>query len=695
MIRFQTLPRTPQAGTGHASPQRTGARLVGRAALLLCLGLGALVPHAAQAQLIIREDTVISQSFRAEGGLIIEEGATLAFDPHRSVTVESVGNVVVYGTLQITPASPLVRDTLRIVGADETGFVGGHTDRPLETDRGLWVLGGGRLDVRGTPKTPWAPRPMAVEGWLPGDDVRIAPHTPGEFERFERVPAGFDWSTVAGRSVSPLTEASKQGILGHLGEATLAQVESARQASAGGAQIVIQDAAWPAKDLGHVDPLLDGVYPEVLNLTRNVVIEGQPGARSHIFIHTMRPAPQVVKYAEIKHMGPRHDTGKRTHRGTRIVTRGYMSRYPLHFHGCGENVRGSIIEGVVVRESGHRGFVPHGSHGIRLEGTIAFDVFDTAYWWDPVTREHPMSASHDITINRAVAALVKCDPGDAACYSSTAGFMFQDGSGNAVTNSVAVAVQGRKSAGGFSWPASAESPWTFHDNIAHNNRATGIFVWQNNGAPDHFIENYTAYYNDMGIAHGAYGNSYHYKGLTLVENRVGIRLHAASDGSQSWEDVRIRGGEVGIQGRSRVKPPSAPVLFRRGSIARAAQPIALDDQEGSTGIDALPHSPTRWRFEGWDLVPEDIDVSLGTELYEGTSGSVLFRDYSAGYAVYRDLSAPEVIYEGEVVGPFYADYSTRNTPPRWVEMTSSIQVVNATRAFELRGKSGTPIDLSK
>ena len=684
----------PSSRLAQTHPSATSVRRAAASrawtVLLLGLVLGTVGASPAQAQLVIRKDTTISQSFRAEGGLVVEAGATLTFDPHRSVTVESVGNVVVYGTLRIAPASADVRDTLRIVGADEAGFVGGHTNQPLETDRGLWVLGGGRLDVRGTPKTPWAPRPMLVEGWLPGDDVRIAPHAPGEFERFERAPRGFHWPTAGSPSL-PLPEASKRGIEEHLGAATLAQVERARRTSNGRAPAV----AWPVSDLGHVDPLLRGVYPELLNLTRNVVIEGQPGARSHILIHTSQPVRHVVKYAEIKHMGPRFETGKRTHRGTRAVTRGYMGRYPLHFHMNMNRSRGSLVEGVVIRQSGHRAFVTHGSHGIRLEGTIAFDVFDSGYWWDPVKRGHAMSASHDITINRAVAALVKCDRGDAKCYSQTAGFVFQDGSGNAVTNSVAVGVQGLRGAAGFSWPESADSPWTFENNLAHNNRATGIFVWQNNGAPDHFVRGYTAYHNDMGVHHGAYGNSYHYEGLTLVENRIGIRLHASSDGSQTWKDVRIRGGEVGIQGRKRVKPPRSAVLFQNGSVERAAQPIALDDEEGVSGIDAVPHAPARWRFEGWDLAPDDIDVSRGTELYRGARGEMLFRDYGAGPAVYRDLLNPASVYgEGEME-LYFADYSTRNAPPFLVEMVSSVQVVNGARSFELRGRSGEPIPLLK
>ena len=144
-----------------------------------------------------------------------------------------------------------------------------------------------------------------------------------------------------------------------------------------------------------------------------------------------------------------------------------------------------------------------------------------------------------------------------------------------------------------------------------------------------------------------------------------------------------------------MKPPFAPVLFKGGSIAGAKQPVALDDQERARGIDAMPHAPTRWRFEGWDLAPKDIDVSLGTELYRGASGEVLFRDYEAGLEVYRDLGDTKKVYRGKVTEPYYADYSTRNTPPRWIEMVSSVQVVNGSQAFELRGRSGKPSSLPK
>ena len=133
-------PLLPQTGAGLTVPRRVGVRLAWAAALL-CLGTAWAGP--AQAQLIIGKDTTISEGFRAERGLVVEAGATLAFDPHRSVTVESVGNVVVYGTLRIAPALPDVRHTLRILGADEAAFVGGHVHGPLETDRGVWVLGGG------------------------------------------------------------------------------------------------------------------------------------------------------------------------------------------------------------------------------------------------------------------------------------------------------------------------------------------------------------------------------------------------------------------------------------------------------------------------------------------------------------------------------------------------------------------------
>ena len=118
------------------------------------------------------------------------------------------------------------------------------------------------------------------------------------------------------------------------------------------------------------NPFGDDVYTaEVLNLTRNVRIEGtgnhtpsfQPhqNGRAHvIFLATEQP--QTVKYIELGHLGPR--------RADKKFTEGVKGRYPLHFHHAKDGSRGSLIEGVVARQSGNRAFVPHASHGNHAQG---------------------------------------------------------------------------------------------------------------------------------------------------------------------------------------------------------------------------------------------------------------------------------------------------------------------------------------
>ena len=58
-----------------------------------------------------------------------------------------------------------------------------------------------------------------------------------------------------------------------------------------------------------------------------------------------------------------------------------------------------------------------------------------------------------------------------------------------------------------------QNTWTFEDNVAHNNRHSGIYVWQN-GAPRTIITRFTGYHCDQGIFAGSY------------QNLVSYRLHA-------------------------------------------------------------------------------------------------------------------------------------------------------------------------
>ena len=115
---------------------------------------------------------------------------------------------------------------------------------------------------------------------------------------------------------------------------------------------------------------------EVANLSRSVVVESADpkGARGHTMYH--RHSAGSIGYAEFQHLGKE----------------GLLGKYPIHFHLCGDTMRGSSVVGASVWDSGNRWVAVHGTqylvvrdcvgfqavgHGFFLEdGTEVFNVFD-------------------------------------------------------------------------------------------------------------------------------------------------------------------------------------------------------------------------------------------------------------------------------------------------------------------------------
>jgi hypothetical protein len=115
---------------------------------------------------------------------------------------------------------------------------------------------------------------------------------------------------------------------------------------------------------------------EVANLSRNVVVESADpaGVRGHTMYH--KYSAGSISYAEFRHLGKQ----------------GVLGRYALHFHLCGDSMRGSSVVGASIWDSGNRWLTVHGTsylvvrdcvgyrsvgHGFFLEdGTEVFNVFD-------------------------------------------------------------------------------------------------------------------------------------------------------------------------------------------------------------------------------------------------------------------------------------------------------------------------------
>src|SRR5439155_27355851 len=85
---------------------------------------------------------------------------------------------------------------------------------------------------------------------------------------------------------------------------------------------------------------------EVANLSRNAVVESADPAKSrgHTMYH--RGSAGSISYAEFRHLGKA----------------GVLGRYSLHYHLCGDTMRGSSVIGASIWDSGNRWLTIHGTN---------------------------------------------------------------------------------------------------------------------------------------------------------------------------------------------------------------------------------------------------------------------------------------------------------------------------------------------
>lgn len=529
--------------------------------------------------------------------------------------VESSGNVIVEGTLVMRPG-----DTLRFVGIDESAFVGGGME-PLDSDVGLWVIGEGILDVEGTPIEPWN-RAGTDPTWTDEHEIVLMPWEPGD--------SGWD----------PRRNAST--------------VRSYR--------------------LGDPVPeIVPGLPTEVVNLSRDVRIEGTPEGRTHIWIQSRRQ--QKIRYAAIRYVGPHgpgdahradpeaqaypeteeggHDRGARPRRGPRAAQaarpdrgarpqradrpNGVHGRYGLHFHMMREASRGTVVEGVVIRDCGNHAFVPHASHGIAFRRCVAFDTFFEQYWWDEKNDagrpDTSFSQTDDVLYEECIGALAHWGgPG----YNGS-NFQLGRTRGGAVIGCVAVGCQAWEEGSGFHWPSQANKEpnvWKWKDNLSHNHLKGGVRVWQNTKSI-HDVAGLTIYNcGEFGIANGAYVTpGYHWSDFKIMglggasygsrrSLTAGIVLHSVArvgarggfpdrrDGyAQSFERGLIRDAQVGVKSAGHAVAPGLPTLLKEIAFSEIHDVVLLVDEgpENAGWLDFV--DCTR---DDRAIRPEDVRISRTT-----------------------------------------------------------------------------------
>jgi hypothetical protein len=442
----------------------------------------------------------------------------LAFAPDASVTIGSTANIIVTGTLAMRPDAVDVDHIIEFLGVDEAAFLGDGM-APLDNDVGLWVVGGGQLDLEGSERRSWSSVLSGVEaggssvevddttGWQVGDVVVLTP------------------------TGAPVAQNDPLATSDGFHETTIAGID--------GATVTFTDPVERAHP-----KVADAYAGELMNLTRNVTIRGTEEGRSHVFVHADQN-PQFVRWVLLDRLG---------------VTEA-LGRYPLHFHHSGEGARGSLVEGVAVRDGGHHAFVPHESHGITMRDLVAYNTTGGAvFWWDEGDQTNDLVWEHVL-----------------AARSDDSSFYLGRGDNIAIRDAVSVGISDREgNVGGFEWENGAVGNWRAVELVAHNNNTRGVRVWQNSGIPQ-VIDGFVAYHNTgPAIEHGAYTNSYVYKNGHLIGNwDAGILLQAVSRSEEenevllpeiTFENFVIDAGESAFGSPLQVAhsaiPAYQPVLFR-------------------------------------------------------------------------------------------------------------------------------------
>ncbi|OQP47369.1 hypothetical protein A4H97_07660 [Niastella yeongjuensis] len=436
-------------------------------------------------------------------GVAVSSGATLQFDSNKSTTLQSTGNVVVEGKLTMRPSSASVIQKLQFININESKFVGGGMD-VLTTDVGLWAMGSGILDLIGTKKTAFVRAAGSVA--LGATTINL-----------NSSPAG--WQVEDEISIAP-TESPT------VGNAYLSGFDERTIKSISGSSITLSAGTLRAH------PQINNMWSaEVINLTRNVRIEGTANGRTHIFIRSS--VPQTISNIQVRYIGPRKN------RGGDSTAEFVPGRYGIHFHHCDNGTVGTMVEGCVIRDTGSHCYVPHSSNGITLKGNVAYNGMEIAFWWDVLDFTHgTVWDGNLVAISKFIHEALDVDSEDAPTFASS-GFLLGPGDDNVCNNNVCIGTTGDFRAGGaYYWMEGLiESVWEFENNIAHNCHA-GLVSWQNN-LKNHIVRDSIVYNCGLGIYHGAYTNTYLYTGGYVYNSQITIKASSGNSNALKFQNMVI------------------------------------------------------------------------------------------------------------------------------------------------------------
>ncbi|MGC4003834.1 MAG: hypothetical protein QM811_12195 [Pirellulales bacterium] len=125
----------------------------------------------------------------------------------------------------------------------------------------------------------------------------------------------------------------------------------------------------------------EGFQGEVVNLTRNVVVESADpaGVRGHTMFH--KNSAGSISYAEFRHLGKQDVLG----------------RYSIHFHLCGDTMRGSSVVGASIWDSHNRWITIHGTDAMVIRDCVGFKSIGHGYFLEDGTETNNI-LDHNVAI---------------------------------------------------------------------------------------------------------------------------------------------------------------------------------------------------------------------------------------------------------------------------------------------------------
>ncbi len=146
---------------------------------------------------------------------------------------------------------------------------------------------------------------------------------------------------------------------------------------------------------------------EVADLSRNVTVEsadtsGDGGHRGHTMYH--HGSTGSVSYAEFRGLGKT----------------GHLGRYPLHFHLCGDSMRGTSVVGASIWDSGNRFLTVHGTDYLVVRDCVGYDSVGHGFFLEDGTEQYNVF-DHNLAIqamhgHKLPQQILAFDPNDGAGF---------------------------------------------------------------------------------------------------------------------------------------------------------------------------------------------------------------------------------------------------------------------------------------